>query len=174
MSFGYKHTYHILWQIIYADDSLLTYEIKKTHIQFMLSSVMWTNNPHGTHAHTYTQITAGKFARDASNIMQCTHRVRITWEKHTNIDHISQLCCSLYASQTEGTKAAFIFTADRIRLPLIHHTEILRKACLRPRLNMHVLYIGNTRPICCHTRLLLTAIVWSVSSDAAPYGLRCY
>lgn len=53
MSFGYKHTYHILWQIIYADDSLLTYEIKKTHIQFMLSSVMWTNNPHGTRAHTY-------------------------------------------------------------------------------------------------------------------------
>lgn len=45
-------------------------------------------------------------------------------EQHADMDHTSQLCCSLYAWQEDWKhKHAFIFTADQICLPHIHHTE---------------------------------------------------
>lgn len=47
-------------------------------------------------------------------------------ESYANINHISQFCSSLNARQKDREhKHSLISTADRINLPLIHHTQIL-------------------------------------------------
>lgn len=73
-------------------------------------------------------------------------------QTHTHTDHMSLFCCSLNTWQKGWKhKRTFIFSADKISLPLIHHMGILKQpVCIFDK-HTHRIETHNFTHICSAT-----------------------
>lgn len=78
-----------------------------------------------------------------SHIIQCMHSIHTA--EHTNIDHSSRFClCTIGPTAQTYT---FIFTADRVGLILIHHSNMLSLSASLINVHIHRKHIRNTQAI---------------------------
>lgn len=78
------------------------------------------------------------------HIIQCMHYIHTA--EHTNIDHSGRFCCLCTIGPTAQTYT-FIFTADRVGLILIHHSNMLSLSASLINVHIHRKHIRNTQAI---------------------------